>query len=263
MAASFDSGAVQSLLTTDAIGRCVLHLPSVSSTMDAARHEAEDGAPHGLIVVADEQTGGQGRRGRKWVSPLGNLYVTIVLRPEAWNVRALAMIAPLATCEAIDDLAAVRSCIKWPNDVLIEGRKVAGILIDVHLAGDGVDFALVGIGINIALDPSRHEEIRDVATSLETESGRSVSREQLLATLLNRFERLYLDAGRDDSAFESWLGRLETLGRQVRVQFEDHVDEGTAEDVDLDGNLLLRRTDGSVISVSAGDVTLTAEGNLL
>lgn len=263
MAASFDSNALQSLLTTDSVGRCVLHLTSVSSTMDAARREAEDGAPHGLIVVADEQTSGQGRRGRRWVSPPGNLYVTIVLRPETWNVRALAMIAPLAACEAIDDLTAVRSRIKWPNDVLIEGRKVAGILIDVHLAGDGVDYALVGIGINIALDPSRHEEIRDVATSLATEFGGKVSRERLLAALLNRFERFYLDAGRDDSIFESWLGRLETLGRQVRIQFEDRVDEGIAEDVDLDGNLLLRRTDGSVIPVSAGDVTLAAEETLL
>jgi hypothetical protein len=84
---SFSADALQSLLDTEAVGRCVLHLASVSSTMDVARQEAEDGAPHGLIVVADEQTGGQGRRGRRWVSPPGNLYVTIVLRP-AWSVRA-------------------------------------------------------------------------------------------------------------------------------------------------------------------------------
>ena len=258
MSDAFSSNNLQSLLETEAVGRCLLHLPSVSSTMDAARQEAEGGAPHGMTVVADRQTGGQGRRGRHWVSPPGNLYVTIILRPKSWNVRALAMVAPLAVCEAIDDLAGVRSCIKWPNDVLIDGRKVAGVLIDVRLAADAVDYALVGIGINVALDPSRHEEIRLIATSIVAESGEDVPRERLLAMLLNRLERLYVAAGRDDAVYEAWRARLETLGRRVRVQFADHIDEGVAEDVDAEGNLLLRRPDGSVIALSAGDVTLAA-----
>ena len=249
MTRPFSLATLQSLLDTDAVGRCVLHLASVSSTMDAAREEAENGAPHGMIVVADQQTRGQGRRGRRWVSPPGNLYVTIILRPAAWNVRTLAMVAPLAACEAIDAVANVRSSIKWPNDVLIEGRKVGGILIDVHLGRDGVDYALVGVGINIGLDPSQHEEIRGLATSLVAESGENVSRESLLATFLNRFEALYLAARLDDSVYDAWRARLETLGRQVRVQFGDGVEEGVAEDVDADG---------SVIALSAGDVTLAA-----
>lgn len=227
--------------------------------MDVARQEAENGAPHGLIVVADEQTGGQGRRGRRWVSPPGNLYVTIVLRP-AWSVRALAMVAPLAVCEAVEALASVRASIKWPNDVLVEGRKIAGILIDIHLASGGVDYALVGVGVNIRLDPSKHREIRDVATSLEVESGEEIRRESLLATLLNRFERLYIAAGHDDdSVYDGWRVRLETFGRRICVQFADQLEEGVAEDVDGNGNLLLRRADGSVIALSAGDVTLMAD----
>jgi BirA family biotin operon repressor/biotin-[acetyl-CoA-carboxylase] ligase len=254
----FSVDTLQSLLETEAVGRCVLHLASVSSTMDAARREAENGAPHGMIVIADEQTRGQGRRGRHWVSPPGNVYVTIILRPAAWNVRTLAMVAPLAACEAIDAVANVRSSIKWPNDVLIGGRKVGGVLIDVHLGRDGVDYALVGVGINVGLDASQHEEIRGLATSLAAESGEDVSREKVLATLLNRFERLYAAAGADESVRDAWRGRLETLGRQVRVQFGDHVDEGMAEDVDSEGNLLLRRADGSVIALAAGDVTLVA-----
>ena len=256
MNAEFSPTLLQRLLKTENVGRCVLHLTSVSSTMDAAREEAEDGAPHGMIVVADEQTRGQGRRGRRWVSPRGNVYVTVILRPVAWSVRTLAMVAPLAACEAIDAVASVRSSIKWPNDVLIEGRKVCGVLIDVHMGRDGVDYALVGVGINVALDASQHDEIRGIATSLAAESGSEVSRERLLATFLNRFEKLYVAAGLDDSVYEAWRARLETLGRQIRVQFGDDVDEGVAEDVDGDGNLLLRRADGSVIALSAGEVTL-------
>jgi len=226
--------------------------------MELAREEAEAGAPHGMTVVADEQTRGRGRRGRRWISPPGNAYATIILRPEPWDVRSLAMLAPLAACEAIDALVDVRSSIKWPNDVLIGGRKVGGVLIDAHLAAASVDYALVGIGINVGLDPSQHEEIREIATSLAVESGEEVSREEVLAMLLNRFESLYLAARRDDSVYEAWRARLETLGRQVRVQFGDHVDEGLAEDVDGDGNLILRRADGSTTTVSAGDVTLAA-----
>jgi len=256
MTGPFSLATFQSLLDTEAIGRCALHVASVSSTMDAARQEAESGAPHGMIVVADEQTRGQGRRGRRWVSPPGNVYVTIILRPAAWNLRTLAMVAPLAACEAIDAVANVRCSIKWPNDVLIEGRKAGGVLIDVHLGRDGVDYALVGVGINVGLDASQHEEIRDVATSLAVESAEKVTREKLLAALLNRFDKLYAAAAHDDSVYDAWRARLETLGRQVRVQFSDHFDEGVAEDVDSDGNLLLRRADGSIVALSAGDVTL-------
>ncbi len=260
MSDDFSLAAFQSLLETDSLGRFALHQRSVPSTMDVAREEAESGAPHGLIVLADEQTAGRGRRGRAWVSPPGGLYVTIVLRPEPGTVRRLAMVAPLAVCEAIDAVAAVRSAVKWPNDVLIEGRKVGGVLIDSRTSAGDVGYALVGIGVNIGLDPLRHAEIRDVATSLALESERKVSREKLLAAVLNRFEKLLAASRVDGDVYEAWRARLETLGRQVRAQSVDDVEEGVAEDVDADGNLLLRRPDGSIAVVSAADVTLAADG---
>jgi len=268
MTEPFSAEALQSLLRTDAVGRYVLHLPTVSSTMDAAREEAEGDAPHGMIVVADEQTRGQGRRGRRWVSPPGNLYVTIILRPDAPDAETLGIVAPLAVCEAVESATGLRCAIKWPNDVLVGERKVAGVLIDVHSSGERVDYALVGVGVNVHLDPAQHEEIRGIATSLAAESTvgaglcarpgtrEETVRERLLATLMNRFEALYTAARRDDGAYQAWRSRLETLGRQVQVQFGDHVEEGVAEDVDSEGNLLLRREDGSVITLSAGDVTL-------
>ncbi|MGA2285631.1 MAG: biotin--[acetyl-CoA-carboxylase] ligase [Dehalococcoidia bacterium] len=259
MSDDFSLAAFQSLLETDALGRFALHQRSVASTMDVAREEAESDAPHGLIVLADEQTAGRGRRGRSWVSPPGGLYVTIVLRPEPDAVRRLALVAPLAVCEAIDAVARVRSAIKWPNDVLIEGRKVGGVLIDSRLSGDEVEYALVGIGVNLSLDPAQHAEIRDIATSLALESERKVAREKLLAAVLNRFEKLLADSRVDGDVYEAWRARLETLGRQVRAQSANDVEEGVAEDVDAEGNLLLRRPDGSIAVISAADVTLAGE----
>ncbi len=259
MNGDFCLSALQSLLETDSLGRLALHQSAVSSTMDVAREEAESGAPHGFIVLADEQTAGRGRRGRAWVSPPGGLYVTIVLRPEPDAVRQLVMVAPLAVCEAVDAVAGVRSSIKWPNDILIEGRKVGGILIDSRLRGGDVEYALVGIGVNVDLDPSQHEGIRDIAVSLEHESGRKVAREKLLATVLNRFEKLLAASRLDGDVYEAWRTRLETLGKQVRAQFGDRLEEGVAEDVDAEGNLLLRRPDGSIAVISAGDVTLAGE----
>ena len=249
--------ALQALLETAFVGRCALHQASVSSTMDVARDEAEGGAPDGTVVIADEQTQGRGRRGRRWVSPPGgNIYATIILRPGPWDIRSLGMVAPLAVCEAVDAVADVRSVIKWPNDLLIEGRKVGGVLIDTRLTGEKVDYALVGVGINVNFDPSQHEEIREMATSLASELGREVSREALLAAFLNRFERLYLAARGDEGVYEAWKARLETLGRRVEVRIGDDIEEGIAEDVDAEGNLILRRADDSTVLLTAGDVTL-------
>ncbi len=259
MTAAFSLDGLQTLLTTAFVGRCAVHQASVTSTMDLARQEAEGGAPDGTLVVADEQTQGRGRRGRGWVSPPGgNIYATIIMRPGAWEIGSLGMVAPLAVCEAMDAVAEVRSVIKWPNDLLIEGRKVGGVLIDTRLSGEEVEYALVGVGVNVNFDPSQHEEIRDMATSLASELGREISREALLAVFLNRFERLYLAARSDEGVRGAWKARLETLGRRVEVRLGDRVEEGVAEDVDGEGNLILRREDASTVVLAAGDVTLQA-----
>lgn len=194
--------------------------------------------------------------GRSWVSPAGkNIYVTILLRPTAERLRRLAMVSPLATALAIEETTGVSAQIKWPNDVLLSGLKVSGILIDAELAGDEPRYALDGIGINVNLDIDPDSEIAGIATSVKAELGRETPREPILAALLNHFEKLYVQE--DTEAIRAaWKSRLDTLGKEVRLSFHGEVVEGLAEDVDAEGNLFLLRPDGTRQSFSAGEVSL-------
>ena len=212
----------------------------------------------GTAVLAEEQTAGRGRLGRAWVSPAGkNIYVTLVMRPPAPKLRVLSIVSPLAIAEVLEGIG-LTPRLKWPNDVLVGGRKIAGILIETELSGDAVKYALVGIGLNVNFDVEATPEIADIATSVRRELGRDASREELLAALLNAFEARYEQALEGDAVFQAWRSRLETLGRRVRATLGERVEEGVAEDVDTEGNLLVRRDDGSLAVVEAGDVTLSA-----
>jgi BirA family biotin operon repressor/biotin-[acetyl-CoA-carboxylase] ligase len=247
--------ALEERLETRYLGRRVIYLTSTASTQDIARVEAEGGARAGTLVIAEEQTKGRGRFGRSWVSPSGaNLYFTLIMRPEARRARSLGMVAPLAVAEAVEQVTGLSPRIKWPNDVIVEGRKLAGVLIETEVQGQSLKYALVGPGVNVNFDIEDTSEIADIATSLKRELGRDTSREELLAMLLNRFEKLYESDITD--VVQRWRSRLDTLGRQVRVTFRDQVQEGLAEDVDADGNLVLVQADGSRVLIEAGEVTL-------
>ena len=208
------------------------------------------------MVLAGRQTAGRGRLGRFWISPRGGLYLTVVLRPSAEHLKSLVIIAALAVARAIEGLAGLQTSLKWPNDVLVAGRKIAGILSESELVGENVSHALVGIGVNVNADMAAYPETAPLATSVMTELGREVSREALAARLLNEFETLYLAAQAGKPMDEEWRARLGMLGKEVRVRFGEQVEEGLAEDVDSDGNLILRRADGSRATIAAGDVTL-------
>lgn len=251
---------VRSQLRTHDIGRRLVYRRTVASTMGVARVEAEGGAVHGTCVIAEEQTAGRGRLGRPWVSPPGsNIYVSVVLRPAAAHLRWLSIVCPLAICEAIEETTGLAAKIKWPNDVLVGGRKVAGVLIDAECSGDQVQYAVAGIGLNVNFDAGAYEEIREVATSLMTELGREISREAVLASLLNHLETLYEAAVHGEAPYPAWKGRLDTLGRSVRVTFVDRVEEGIAIDATADGALVVQRDNGSTVRIEAGDVTLQPE----
>ncbi len=252
---------VERRLKTRHVGRRVVYLTATQSTQDIARREAEDDCPEGTAIVAEEQTAGRGRFGRTWVSPAGkNIYVTLVLRPSVTLLRSLSIIAPLAVARAVEDATDLAPRIKWPNDVLLGGRKFCGMLIENELAGGEVRYSLVGVGINVNFDIAPDSEIAAIATSVKTELTREVPREDLLAAFLNHFEDLYGRADAGSVVLDQWRARLETLGRSVTVTFRDHVYEGVAEDVDREGNLLLRRSDGSVVTLEAGEVSLRIPG---
>ena len=190
-----DLAEVEQRLTTRFVGRRLLYLTSTGSTMDVARGEAEASAPDGTVVLAEEQTKGRGRFDRVWVSPEGkNLYLTLIIRPPLERLRSLSIVAPLAVALAIEDSTGLTPRIKWPNDVLMNGRKLSGILVESEIAGESVEYALIGIGINVNFDIEQSPEIAQIATSVKRELGNETCREDLLAVFLNHFEALYEDA---------------------------------------------------------------------
>ena len=248
------------LLNTHDLGQVLHCLEEVPSTNDLAKELAEQGAVHGEVVVAERQTAGRGRRGRSWSSPAGkNLYLSVVLRPQLPPQRAaeLTLVASLAVCDACRQ-AGVDAGIKWPNDVLVGGRKVAGILTELGAEPDEVHWMVVGIGVNLnAIREDFPEELRGQATSLALERGQPVPRALFAAALLALLEE-WLDRHAEEgfqAVREAWRARSATLGREVRVEVDGAELTGVAEDLDETGALLVSRKGGRV-RVVAGDVRL-------
>ena len=256
VADDLSSLAISSGLKTSFVGQRVSYYPRLSSTMEASREEVKQGAPEGTVVVADEQSAGKGRLNRVWLSPVGSLSLSIVLYPSMVYLPSLIMVASLAVVHAVKAVTGLESQIKWPNDVLVKGKKVCGILIESGIRGTSVDYAIIGIGINVNLKASDFTDILPVATSLSDELGRDVSRLELLRRLLAEVENLYLSLPDGETVYREWRDSLITLGRKVRVSSGEAAYEGIAESVARDGSLLLRGLDGSLSRISAGDVSL-------
>lgn len=250
------------LLDTEQFGRSFVFLETTDSTNLHARALARSGAVEGCVVVADHQTGGRGRMRRTWVSPSGvNLYASVVLRPPVSPVRVPEI--PLVAAAAIHGALEV-ACpllapvIKWPNDILSGSRKLCGILCEMEAEPDCTHFVVVGFGVNVNLDPVP-EELRGVATSLCIETGAPHSRARILATVLNRFERLYTEwLDRPDLGFllptlqrHSWL-----QGKAVRIEQFERILTGTVTGLSAEGHLLLRSEDGTVTPVNSGEAHL-------
>ena len=193
---------------------------------------------------------------RVWLSPRGCVALSIILYPGLSYLPSLIMVASLAVAHCIEAITGLKSQIKWPNDVLINNKKVSGILIVDEVRGKVVDHAIISIGLNVNIMLSDFPVIMPFATSLSDELGKEVSRLEVIRELLVEVERLYLMLQAGESIFEEWRDRLVTLGRKVRVSWGETGCDGIAESVASDGSLLLRRLDGSFINVVAGDVTL-------
>ena len=251
---SLSADLITNNLGTRFVGKRVIHYPSLASTNEAAKQEAQQGAAEGTVVVADEQTAGKGRIKRAWLTPKGNIALSIILYPSVTYLPYLIMVASLAVIHSIEAVTGLKSQIKWPNDVLIKGRKVCGILIENKVRGEVVDYSVIGIGINVNLKLHDFPEILATATSLSDELGRDVSCLSLIRRLLAEVESLYSTSG--DSLYEEWRDSLVTLGKKVRVKSGENTYEGIAESVGRDGSLLLRCADGTMTKIVAGDVTL-------
>ena len=275
MAGNVVSGMLRLGLHTRVVGRKLSYFRSLSSTMDEAARQAQNGVEEGAVVLSEEQTSGRGRFQRTWVSQVGNLYLSIVLRPSRRVLQYLSIISAVATVRAIRETTSLQPTVKWPNDIKIGGKKVSGILVEDALQADEVQYAIVGIGVNVAFEPPTVDGLAGIATSLNNEADAPVDRELLLGNLLQEMDGLYISLrpsharseskeaaqSREDTALQrvraEWRGLLETLGTDVEVRWGDESYIGRAEDVDEVGNLLLRQRDGVLVTLLAGEVFRT------
>jgi BirA family biotin operon repressor/biotin-[acetyl-CoA-carboxylase] ligase len=238
------------------LGRKIAYYESTGSTNDEARQLALGGTPEGTLVLAEEQTAGRGRLRRRWLAPRGQaLLFSLVFYPSQAPQGAflLTMLSSLACMQAVQSQTGLQPAIKWPNDLLLDGRKLAGILSELGQAGERL-YAVVGIGLNVNVDFSPWPELGRQATSLSAALGHPVPRLPLLQEILRRIEARYDRLRAGQSPYDEWVANLATLGRQVRIVTAEEVLEGLATGVDPDGALRLRLADGATRRVLVGDV---------
>ena len=267
--------AIAAALTTRRLGRPVLYFPRTGSTNDVAHERAAAGAAEGLLVIADEQTAGRGRLDRRWWAPPGSsLLMSLLLRPALPPDQAgqLTMCLGLAAVEAIEAVTGLRPALKWPNDLLLEGRKLGGMLTELRLDGERLAYAVLGLGVNVNVTLTKDDEtmddeddsslvlgpssdLADTAISLSMVLGREVDRLALLAALLARCEAWYERALAGESPHAAWAARLDTVGRRVTVATTTGSVAGMAVGVTPEGALLVRDDDAAEHVIWSGDVT--------
>jgi BirA family transcriptional regulator, biotin operon repressor / biotin---[acetyl-CoA-carboxylase] ligase len=256
--------ALRAKLQTKTLGHPFHYFPTIDSTNIYATRLAREGATEGTIVIADAQSGGKGRLGRSWVSPPGvNLYLSVLLRPSVSASAApqLNLLAAVAVADAIAEVCQLSPIIKWPNDVLVAGKKVCGILAEMQTEAGELRAVILGIGVNINAPLSAFpEELREKASSLLLVSGRTVERSTFTASLLTHLEKCYvlwLEQGFAAlrTAWEMYAASV--LGKRIAVAAPEGTVTGTALGLDDDGALLVRsEADGEIHRLLAGDVSV-------
>lgn len=247
---------------TRVIGRDIRVFEQTTSTNDVIEKLARDGVNEGVVVFAESQTRGRGRLGRKWISPTRKgLWFSVLLRPEMrpQETTQLTVASATALRRAIQSETGLKPEIKWPNDILIDGKKVAGILTELSAELDRVKHIILGIGIDVNQDVDEFPaELRKTATSLRIESGATVSRAGLATTILRELDHDYqrISSGKFSVVADEWETCCTTIGRNVIVQIGDRKIRGRAESLDDDGSLLLRTEHGRLETIFGGDVTL-------
>ena len=246
-------------LSTRFIGRSVHYHSVLPSTMDEARKLALAGSAEGTVVIAGIQTQGRGRLKRSWLSPEGTLSFSVILKPPFSCLPSLIMISSLAVRNTIESVTGIQCSIKWPNDVLIDSKKVCGILIENEIRAHEVAYSIIGTGINVGFNHTLPPDIMKLATSLSLEAHKEVPVEEICCKALNSMEELYTMVLSGISLRDQWQNAMETIGRPVRLKSDGAVIEGTAESVGEDGALLIRMPNGSLEYITVGDVTVLKE----
>lgn len=257
---------IASRLQTKWAGRKLYYVDTTGSTNTDAKRYAEEGDPHGTTVVADMQTAGKGRRGRKWQSPSGiNTYFTILLKPDFAPDKAsmLTLVMALSVAEAIEEVTELKAEIKWPNDIVVNKKKVVGMLTEMSTTPemDEIQYVVVGVGVNVNMVSIEEfpDEIRETATSLRIESGKQINRAVLVEHILERFEQNYeqfeqtLDLSGLLDAYQSHLVNVDT---QVRVLDPAGEYTGISHGINTTGELIVEKEDGSTVNVYAGEVSV-------
>lgn len=252
---------LKSLMQTQWAGRNIVYYPETDSTNLRIRELGDAGAPHGTLAVADMQTAGRGRRGRTWESPPGSsIYMSILLRPDIIPGAApmLTLVMACSVAEGISDCENVDVRIKWPNDVIAGGKKLVGILTEMSTQIDYINHVTIGVGINVNMTEFP-ENIRDTATSLRLETGHKVRRAPLIAAIMKRFEENYavfLKTQDMSGLMEKYSGMLINLDRDVLVLGAEDSYKAHALGIDRQGELIVRREDGTEEKIYAGEVSV-------
>ncbi|TAJ43989.1 biotin--[acetyl-CoA-carboxylase] ligase [Methanofollis fontis] len=253
--------AITRVLRTTFIGTDIRYYESVGSTNWAAKKLCLEGDPqslNGTVVVAEEQTGGFGRLGRAWASPQGGIWASVILTPKlpVDSLFMLMMAASIAVARAIRRKYDLGALIKWPNDVYIGDRKAAGLLLELSADGDDIHYCLLGIGIDANVDVSQlSPDLQRKVTSIRTELGHEIDRASLLASVLREFESRYmiLESGEYEPILREWKSLSLTLDNRVSIRTVRRSFEGTAIDIDQHGALIIRKDNGRIEKVVAGD----------
>ena len=254
---------IRPLLTGDIVGSNIAYFESLESTNTYAKKLAEQTFQEGLVIIAEEQTAGRGRMGRSWISPKGKgIWMSILLKPDVRprDASKLTLVAATAVCRGIESCCGLKPLIKWPNDIVMEGRKLCGILTEMGAEMDDIEYVVVGIGINANLEEADFDEaVRPIATSLRLLQGENILRKKLVAAILNEFNQLYhpfRSSGSIGHMLEEYKGKSAVIGNTVRILGKNQDITAKAVDINPEGHLIIETSDGNQVTVNSGEISV-------
>ncbi len=253
---------LQPLLNTKLIGNKIHYFDTIDSTNTYAKKLAEAEFNEGTVIIAEQQTAGRGRLGRNWISPAGKgIWMSILLKPtlEPKDAAKITLLTACAVCRAIEHFN-IKPMIKWPNDILVNGKKLCGILTEMNIEVDVIGYVVVGIGMNVNLSmEDLHPDILDTATSIKIETGTEASRKAIIAEIINQFEQLYnqlINNSSINSIIDEYKSKSAVLGKAIRIINKKEEISGQVVDINQEGHLLVKLSDGTNTEISSGEVSI-------